>query len=58
MNIYLNLYSLVLKKTFESIFFDRRRGIEDNNDHSELNILLNKIAVAENGVKSVDIQQQ
>ena len=43
------IQSLVLKKTFESISFDRRRGIEAN-------ILLNKIAEVPTVVTAVDTQ--
>ena len=43
------IQSLVLKKTFESISFDRRRGIEAN-------ILLNKIAEVHTVVTAVDTQ--
>ncbi len=52
------IQSLVLKKTLESISFDRRRGIEEDDGHNEIDALVNKIAVALTVVKSEDIQQQ
>ena len=50
------IQSLVLKKTFESISFDRRRGIEKDDGHNEVNILLNKIAEVPTVVTAVDTQ--
>ena len=52
------IQSLVLKKTLESISFDRRRGIEEEDGHNEVDALVNRIAVALTVVKSEDIQQQ
>jgi hypothetical protein len=52
------IQSLVLKKTLESISFDRRRGIEEEDGHSEVDTLVNRIVVALTVVKSEDIQQQ
>ena len=37
------IQSLVLKKTFESISFDRRRGIEEEDGHNEVDVLVSKI---------------
>ena len=34
---------IVLKKTFESIFFDRRRGIEEEDGHRDIEELVIKI---------------
>ena len=36
------IQSLVLKKTLESISFDRRRGIEKEDGHKEVDALVNK----------------
>jgi hypothetical protein len=52
------IQSLVLKKTLESISFDRRRGIEEDDGHNEVDALVNRIAVALTVKKSEDIQQQ
>ena len=43
---------LVLKKTLESISFERRRGLEEEDGHNEINELVSKIAVAK--VEPVD----
>ncbi len=37
------IQSLVLKKTLESISFDHRRGIEEEDGHNEVEALVNKI---------------
>ena len=50
------IQSLVLKKTLESISFDRRRGIEEEDGHNEVDALVSKIAAAPLGVKPVAIQ--
>ena len=47
---------LVLKKTFESISFDRRRGIEEDDGHNEVDALVNKIAEVPTVVTAVDTQ--
>ena len=47
---------LVLKKTFESISFDRRRGIEEEDGHDEVDALVNKIAEVPTVVTAVDTQ--
>jgi hypothetical protein len=52
------IQSLVLKKTLECISFDRRRGIEEEDGHNEVDALVNRIAVALTVVKSEDIQQK
>ena len=52
------IQSIVLKKTLESISFDRRRGIEEEDGHKEVDALVNKIAEASIVVKSEDTQQQ
>ena len=51
------IQSLVLKKTFESISFDRRRGIEEDDGHNEVDVLVNKITLASEEVKSNEIQK-
>ena len=50
------IQSLVLKKTFESISFDRRRGIEEEDGNNEVDELVSKIAGAAEGAKTGDIQ--
>ena len=50
------IQSLVLKKTFESISFDRRRGIEEEDGHNEVDALVNKIAEVPTVVTAVDTQ--
>ena len=50
------IQSLVLKKTLESISFDRRRGIEEEDGHNEVDKLVNKITEAPSEVKTVVIQ--
>ena len=45
------IQSLVLKKTLESISFDRRRGIEEDDGHYEVEALVNKITAAPTKVK-------
>jgi len=50
------IQSLVLKKTFESISFDRRRGIEEEDGHNEVDKLVNKIIGAPPEVKPDVIQ--
>ena len=52
------IQSLVLKKTFESISFDRRRGIEEEDGHNEVDELVNKITAASAEVEPVDIQTE
>ena len=49
------IQSLVLKKTLESISFDRRRGIEEDDGHYEA--LVNKITAASTEVKSEATQE-
>ena len=46
------IQSLVLKKTLESISFDRRRGIEEEDGHKEVDVLVKKLTVAPKAVKS------
>ena len=50
------IQSLVLKKTLESISFDRRRGIEEENRYKEIDDLVNKINGKSEGMKPVNIQ--
>ena len=50
------IQSLVLKKTFESISFDHRRGIEEDDGHNEVDALVNKIAEVPTVVVAVDTQ--
>ena len=47
--------SIVLKKTFEGICFDRSRGIEEEDGHIEIEELVNKITEQSEGVKYVMI---
>ena len=49
------IQSLVLKKTLESISFDRRRGIEEDDGHYET--IVNKITAAPTEVKSEATQE-
>ena len=51
------IQSLVLKKTLESISFDRRRGIEEDDGHYEVEALVNKITEAPTEVKSEATQE-
>ena len=51
------IQSLVLKKTLESISFDRRRGIEEDDGHKEVDELVNKITEAPTEVKSEETQE-
>ena len=51
------IQSLVLKKTLESISFDRRRGIEEDDGHYEVEALVNKITAAPTEVKSEATQE-
>ena len=51
------IQSLVLKKTLESISFDRRRGIEEEDGYREIDDLVNKINGISEGVKSGRVQQ-
>ena len=48
------IQSLVLKKTLESISFNRRRGLEEEDGHQEVEALVSKFAEAFKGDKSVD----
>ena len=50
------IQSLVLKKTFESISFDRRRGIEEEDGHIEVDALVTKIAETPSEVNPVVVQ--
>ena len=50
------IQSLVLKKAFESISFDHRRGIKEDDSLNEANILLNKIAEVHTVVRAVNTQ--
>ncbi len=45
------IQSLVLKKTLESIYFERKRGLEEEDRHNEVNTLVNKITEASTKVK-------
>lgn len=47
------IQSIVQKKTLESISFDRRRGLEEEDDHYEVDSLANRIVDAEVGPKPV-----
>ena len=51
------IQSLVLKKTLDSISFDRRRGIEKDDGHYEVEALANKITAAQTEVEFVETQQ-
>lgn len=48
--------SIVLKKTFESISFERRRGIEEEDGHNQVDELVSKITETPAEVKPVVIQ--
>jgi hypothetical protein len=50
------IQSLVLKKTLESISFERRRGLEEEDGHNEVNILVTKITEASTEVKLANTQ--
>ena len=47
---------LVLKKTLESISFDRRRGIKEEDGYKEIDDLVNKINGISEGMKPVNVQ--
>ena len=51
------IQSLVLKKTLESISLDRRRGIEEEDGHNEVEVLVSKIAEASTEVNPVSITE-
>ena len=51
------IQSLVLKKTLESISLDRRRGIEEEDGHNEVEVLVSKIAEASTEVNPVSIPE-
>ena len=51
------IQSLVLKKTFESISFDRRRGIEEEDGHNEVDTLVRKIVEMPSEVNPVIIPE-
>ena len=44
------IQSIALKKTLESISFSRRRGIEEEDGHNEVDVLVNKMTEATEGV--------
>ena len=50
------IQSLVLKKTLESISFERRRGLEEEDGHIEADVLVNKITEASTEVNPAKIQ--
>jgi hypothetical protein len=50
------IQSLVLKKTLESISFERRRGLEEEDGHNEVDTLVNKIIEASAEVKLANTQ--
>jgi hypothetical protein len=50
------IQSLVLKKTLESISFDRRRGVEERDKHEEIGQLVSRIMATTEAVKPVDTQ--
>ena len=41
------IQSLVLKKTLESISFDRRRGLEEEDGHNDVEVLMSKLTKVE-----------
>jgi len=51
------IQSLVLKKTFESISFERRRGLEEEDGHNEVDELVSKITAEPLEVKPAVIQE-
>ena len=52
------IQSLVLKKTLESISFTRRRGIEEDDGHNEVDSLVSKITEISAEVKSDNSQEE
>jgi len=50
------IQSLVLKKTFESISFDRRRGLEEEDGHNEVEALVSRIAEIQTVVNPEETQ--
>ena len=51
------IQSLVLKKTFESVSFERRRGLEEEDGHNEVDELVSKITSEPLEVKPGVIQE-
>jgi tRNA U34 5-carboxymethylaminomethyl modifying enzyme MnmG/GidA len=51
------IQSLVLKKTFESVSFERRRGIEEEDGYNEVDALVSKIVQTSKEEKPADIQK-
>ena len=51
------IQSLVLKKTLESISFDRRRGLEEDDGHNEVDALVSKIVEVTTEVKTEENQK-
>ena len=51
------IQSLVIKKTLESISFDRRRGIEEEDDHKEVDELVRDISASPLEVHPVVIHE-
>ena len=50
------IQSLILKKTLESISFDRSRGIEEEDGYKEIGDLVNKINGISEGMKPLNVQ--
>ncbi len=50
------IQSLVLKKTLESISFEQRRDLEEEDEHNEVDTLVNKITEASTEMKLVNTQ--
>ena len=51
------IQSLVLRKTFESISFDRRRGIEEDDGYKEVSELVSTIELESTKVKPAETQE-
>lgn len=51
------IQSLVLKKTFESISLERRRGLEEEDGHNEVEVLVSRIAGDPSRINPIDTQQ-
>lgn len=50
------IQSLVLEKTLESISFERKRGIEEENGQTEVDELVNRIITTSREIDSVETQ--
>ena len=48
---------VVLKKTLESVSFESGRGIEEEDTHEGIGVLMNRIRVPQNGDVPVAVQE-